>query len=146
MWAIPGWTRASWPYSTLDYRHDRDYWEQWFPADFITESFPGQFRNWFYSLLAMSTVLEDEQPSRTVLGYGLMRDEKGREMHKSWGNAIEFNEAAAKVGADAMRWVFMNHNPATNLNFGFSTCDEARAPVHPAHLEHLLVLRHLRQH
>ncbi len=113
-------------YSTLDYRHNRAYWEQWFPADFITESFPGQFRNWFYSLLTMSTVLEDREPTRTVLGYGLMRDEKGREMHKSWGNSIEFNEAAAKVGADAMRWVFMNHNPASNLNFGFRTCDEAR--------------------
>ncbi|MGN6698085.1 MAG: class I tRNA ligase family protein, partial [Thermomicrobiales bacterium] len=39
-------------FSTLNYRHDRAYWEEWYPADFITESFPGQFRNWFYSLLA----------------------------------------------------------------------------------------------
>ena len=42
------------PFSTLHYREDPDYWAQWFPADFITESFPGQFRNWFYSMLAMS--------------------------------------------------------------------------------------------
>ena len=49
MSAIPGWTPASCPFSTLHYRHDREYWREWFPADFITESFPGQFRNWFYS-------------------------------------------------------------------------------------------------
>ena len=41
--------------STMGYRIDPEYWQQWFPADFITESFPGQFRNWFYSLLAMAT-------------------------------------------------------------------------------------------
>jgi len=45
------------PFSTLHYREDPDYWARWFPADFITESFPGQFRNWFYAMLAMSTVL-----------------------------------------------------------------------------------------
>src|SRR5207302_4655496 len=42
-------------FSTMKYNTDRRYWEQWYPADFITESFPGQFRNWFYALLAMST-------------------------------------------------------------------------------------------
>ena len=52
------------PFSTLHYREDPDYWRKWFPADFITESFPGQFRNWFYSMLAMSTVLKRE-PSRS---------------------------------------------------------------------------------
>ena len=49
------------PFSTLHFREDPDYWAQWFPADFITESFPGQFRNWFYSMLAMSTVLRRER-------------------------------------------------------------------------------------
>ena len=57
------------PFSTLDFRQDPDYWAQWFPADFITESFPGQFRNWFYSLLAMGTVLRSEPPFKTILGY-----------------------------------------------------------------------------
>ena len=46
------------PFSTLHFREDPEYWAKWFPADFITESFPGQFRNWFYSMLAMSTVLK----------------------------------------------------------------------------------------
>src|SRR5207249_7532228 len=52
------------PFSTLHFREDPDYWERWFPADFITESFPGQFRNWFYSMLAMSTVLRRSRRSR----------------------------------------------------------------------------------
>jgi isoleucyl-tRNA synthetase len=48
------------PFSTLHYREAPDYWADWFPADFVTESFPGQFRNWFYSMLAMSGVLRRE--------------------------------------------------------------------------------------
>jgi isoleucyl-tRNA synthetase len=114
------------PFSTLPYRQDRATWEQWFPADFITESFPGQFRNWFYSLLTMSTVLEDREPFRVVLGYALLRDEQGREMHKSWGNAIEFSEAAERVGASVMRWMFAAANPESNLNFGFGLAEEAK--------------------
>ncbi len=113
-------------YSTLGYRHDREYWEKWFPADFITESFPGQFRNWFYSLLTMSTVLEDRAPTKTILGYALMRDERGEEMHKSKGNAIWFEDAADKMGVDVMRWLFCAHNPTQNLNFGYTLGDEVR--------------------
>src|SRR5581483_5300209 len=71
------------PYSTLHYRDDRAYWEQWFPADFITESFPGQFRNWFYAILAMSTMMEQRPPFKVLLGHAQVRDEKGEEMHKS---------------------------------------------------------------
>ncbi|MBI4281871.1 MAG: isoleucine--tRNA ligase [Chloroflexi bacterium] len=114
------------PFSTLGYRHSRDYWKEWFPADWISESFPGQFRNWFYSLLTMSTALENHEPFRSVFSYALMRDEKGEEMHKSKGNALEFVEAAERMGVDAMRWVFMRHNPAQNLGFGYGTADEVR--------------------
>ncbi|HEX6508874.1 MAG TPA: DUF5915 domain-containing protein, partial [Chloroflexota bacterium] len=114
------------PFSTLHYLEDSDWWRQWFPADFITESFPGQFRNWFYSLLAMSTVLENQAPMKTVLGYALVRDQQGREMHKSWGNLIPFDEAADRAGADIMRWLFVRHNPETNLNFGWESLDEVK--------------------
>ncbi|MFO7674743.1 MAG: isoleucine--tRNA ligase [bacterium] len=113
------------PFSTTDYLAERASWEKWFPFDFITESFPGQFRNWFYAILAMSTVLEKRAPFRTVLGYATMRAEDGREMHKSWGNSIAVEEACEKMGADVMRWVFLGHNPAQNLNFGFSVGREA---------------------
>ncbi|MCP4417997.1 MAG: class I tRNA ligase family protein, partial [Chloroflexi bacterium] len=83
-------------FSTLGYRHHPDLWQKWYPADWISESFPGQFRNWFYSLLAQSTVLGDEPPFLNLFGYSTLLAEDGREMHKSWGNSIEFNEAADK--------------------------------------------------
>ena len=113
-------------FSTLKFREDKDYWNDWFPADWISESFPGQYRNWFYSLLVMSTVLVDSEPCKNIFSYALMRDENGEDMHKSKGNAIWFEDAAEKMGVDAMRWQFARQNPAANLNFGFGTADEVR--------------------
>jgi len=114
------------PYSTMNYRKDRAFWEKWFPPAFITECFPGQFRNWFYSLLAMSTVMENREPFGCVLGHALVKDEKGEDMHKSAGNAIWFDDAAEKMGVDVMRWIFARHNPFNNLNFGYKAGDEMR--------------------
>lgn len=114
------------PFSTLHFREDPEYWRQWFPADFITESFPGQFRNWFYSMLAMSTVLRREPPFLTIFGYALVFAEDGRPMHKSWGNAIEFDEAADRMGVDVMRWMFARARPDDNIAFGWHAADEAR--------------------
>ena len=113
-------------FSTLKFRADKDYWQDWFPADWISESFPGQYRNWFYSLLTMSVVLADSEPCRNIFSYALMRDEKGEEMHKSKGNAIWFEDAADVMGVDAIRWQFAGQIPSSNLNFGFSTADEVR--------------------
>ena len=112
--------------STLSYEQDRDYWADWFPADLISESFPGQFRNWFYSLLAMSTVLERKAPFRNVFSYATLLAEDGRAMHKSWGNSIEFNEAADKMGVDVMRWLYSDHQPEKDLLFGYHLADEVR--------------------
>jgi isoleucyl-tRNA synthetase len=114
------------PFSTLHYRTDRPYFDRWMPGDFITESFPGQYRNWFYSLLVMSTVMETRAPFRTVLGFGTLRDDKGQPMHKSLGNSIDFDDAANHVGADVMRWIFAMQNPAANLNFGWKLADETK--------------------
>jgi isoleucyl-tRNA synthetase len=114
------------PFSTMHYREDPAYWAKWFPADFITESFPGQFRNWFYSMLAMSTVLKRTEPFRTIFGYALVFGEDGRPMHKSWGNAIEFDEAADRMGVDVMRWMFAKARPEDNILFGWHAADEAR--------------------
>ncbi len=131
------------PLSTMKYNTDRAYWEKWFPADFITECFPGQFRNWFYAILAMSTMLEERPPFKVLLGHALVRDQWGEEMHKSKGNAIPF-EAAADTGctirgaqgketdcppmsADLMRWLFCRQNPAQNINFGPGPAEELRA-------------------
>ena len=112
--------------STMHYSTDRDYWRQWFPADFITESFPGQFRNWFYSLLAQSTVMTGEPPFKNILGFSTLFAEDGREMHKSWGNAIWFDDAAEIMGADTMRWVYTLQKPEQSLLFGYARGDDAR--------------------
>jgi isoleucyl-tRNA synthetase len=114
------------PFSTMHYRTEPDYWRQWFPADFVTESFPGQFRNWFYSMLAMSTVLRREPPFKTLLGHGLVFGEDGRQMSKSWGNSIEFNEGAERMGVDVIRWLFARTRPEDNILFGYQMADDAR--------------------
>lgn len=122
------------PYSTVTeknqgeplYIKDRKEWKKWVPADFITESFPGQFKNWFYALIAESTVLEDINPFKTVLGFGTLLGENGRAMHKSWGNSIEFHEGADKIGVDVVRWMFSRQNPADNMLFGYKKADEVR--------------------
>ncbi len=114
------------PFSTLHYRTEPNFWQKWFPADFITESFPGQFRNWFYSLLAMSTVLRRTAPFKAILGFATLFGEDGRPMHKSWGNAIEFNEGAERIGVDVMRWMFARARPEDNILFGYHTADAAR--------------------
>ena len=116
-------------FSTLRYRSEPAYWNKWFPGDFMTESFPGQFRNWFYAMIAMSTVMADSRPADTILGFATLLDEKGRQMHKSSGNSIEFNEAADKAGADAMRWLYARQKYDDNLLFGYSTLSEVRRSV-----------------
>jgi len=122
------------PYSTIAennqgeplYLKNKSEWKKWFPPDFITESFPGQFKNWFYAMIAESTVLENTNPFKRVLGFGTLLGEDGRPMHKSWGNAIEFNEGADKIGVDVMRWMFARQNPADNMLFGYKKADEVR--------------------
>ena len=113
-------------FSTLQYRQDREFWEKWFPAHFITESFPGQFRNWFYAMLAESTILERRTPYLTCLGHAQVMAEDGREMHKSWGNAIWFDDAAEEMGADVIRWIACAAKPETNLLFGYNKSKEVR--------------------
>jgi isoleucyl-tRNA synthetase len=107
------------PFSTMQYFSDRKYWEKWFPADFICESFPGQFKNWFYAILVMSTVLEKVTPVKTIFGFATVVDEKGKEMHKSKGNAIWFDEAVERIGADPMRWMYARQNIVYDLRFGY---------------------------
>ncbi|MCS7258489.1 MAG: isoleucine--tRNA ligase [candidate division WOR-3 bacterium] len=117
------------PYSTMGYLTNRAYWQEWFPADFVTECLAGQFRNWFYAILAMSTVLENTTPVRVILGHGKVLDEQGEEMHKSKGNVIWFDQAAETMGADIMRYIFVNHNPEDNLNFGYRVADEVKRKI-----------------
>ena len=114
------------PYSTVGYNEDKENWAKWIPADLVLESFPGQFRNWFYSLLALSTMMEGIAPFKTLVGYALVRDEEGNEMHKSTGNAIWFDDAADEAGADTMRWLYCRADMTANLPFGYGPLREIR--------------------
>jgi isoleucyl-tRNA synthetase len=113
------------PFSTLNYLHDRAYWEAWFPAEFITEM-REQIRLWFYSMLFMSVTLRDCAPYQQVLTYEKLMDEHGKAMHKSAGNAIWFDEAAEKMGADVMRWLYASQNILANLNFGYGPAEKVK--------------------
>jgi len=113
-------------FSTLGYRDDPEHWRKWYPAHWISESFPGQFRNWFYSMLTMGTVIDGTPSFLENFGYASLHAEDGREMHKSWGNSIEFNEAADKMGVDTMRWLYCAHKPENNLLFGYNRAEETR--------------------
>ena len=104
---------------------DHAYWEQWFPADWVSEM-REQIRLWFYSQLFMSVVLTGKAPFRQVLGYEKMLDENGREMHGSWGNMIEAEDAFARMGADVMRWQYCAQPPDRNLLFGFGPADAVK--------------------
>jgi len=104
-------------FSTMGYSTDHAYWEKWFPADLVLESFPGQFRNWFYSLLAMSAMMDGRAPFKALLGHALVRDARGEEMHKSKGNSIAFDEAAEAFGAEVMRYIYAEQKTAQHLNF-----------------------------
>jgi isoleucyl-tRNA synthetase len=100
-------------------------WERWFPADYICEM-REQIRLWFYSMLFMSVVLDGRSPYTRVLTYEKVNDENGRPMHKSWGNAIWFDDAVETMGADVMRWLYAGQPPAQNLNFGYGPAAEVR--------------------
>jgi isoleucyl-tRNA synthetase len=104
---------------------DHAYWEQWFPADWVSES-REQIRLWFYSLSFMSVTLDGRSPYRHVLAYERVRDETGREMHKSWGNAISADEAIERMGADIVRWLFSEVVPSQNINFGYGPADDVK--------------------
>jgi isoleucyl-tRNA synthetase len=97
---------------------DEPYWEEWFPAEWVSEM-REQIRLWFYSQLFMSVALTGRAPYRKVLGYEKMLDETGREMHGSWGNMIDAEDAFARMGADVMRWQYSAQPPNQNLLFGF---------------------------
>ena len=102
-------------------------WERWFPADMVLEM-REQIRLWFYSMLFMSVVLDEKgrAPYKRVIAYEKVNAEDGRAMHKSWGNAIWFDDAAEEMGADIMRWMYSGQTPSQNLNFGYGPATEIK--------------------
>ena len=88
---------------------NKDLFEAQFPADFISEAVD-QTRGWFYSLLAISTLLFDKAPYKNVIVLGLVQDEDGQKMSKSKGNAVDPFKALETHGADAIRWYFYTNS------------------------------------
>ena len=88
---------------------NKEKFEQQFPAEFISEAVD-QTRGWFYSLMAISTLLFDKSPYKNVIVLGLVQDENGQKMSKSKGNAVDPFDALAKHGADAIRWYFYTNS------------------------------------
>ncbi|MDQ3425638.1 MAG: isoleucine--tRNA ligase [Actinomycetota bacterium] len=104
---------------------DHAYWEKWFPANWVSEM-REQIRLWFYSISFMSVTLTGRSPYERVLTYEKLLDETGREMHRSWGNAIAVDDAFDRMGADVMRWQFSSQPPNQNLLFGFGPANEIK--------------------
>ncbi|MBO5238627.1 MAG: isoleucine--tRNA ligase [Lachnospiraceae bacterium] len=88
---------------------NQDIFEENFPADFISEAVD-QTRGWFYSLMAISTLLFDKAPYKNVIVLGHVLDKDGNKMSKSKGNAVDPMEALNKFGADAIRWYFYSNS------------------------------------
>ncbi|MCX6749677.1 MAG: isoleucine--tRNA ligase [Candidatus Pacearchaeota archaeon] len=114
------------PFSTLNYLNDNNYWKKWWPADLISENMPGQFRGWFNALFWASVTITGKAPFKSLFGYESLKDEKGEEMHKSKGNAIWFDEAVEKIGADTMRLLYCLQDPSQELKFGFHVAKEPK--------------------
>lgn len=88
---------------------NEEAFKEQFPAEFISEAVD-QTRGWFYSLLAISTLLFNKAPYKNVIVLGLIQDENGRKMSKSKGNAVDPFDALATYGADAIRWYFYTNS------------------------------------
>ena len=101
---------GSMPFAQHHYPFENeDLFKQQFPADFISEAVD-QTRGWFYSLLAISTLLFNKAPYKNVIVLGHVQDENGQKMSKSKGNAVDPFDALETYGADAIRWYFYSNS------------------------------------
>ncbi len=101
---------GSMPFAQHHYPFEnKELFESQFPADFISEAVD-QTRGWFYSLLAISTLIFNKAPYKNVIVLGHVQDENGQKMSKSKGNAVDPFEALETHGADAIRWYFYTNS------------------------------------
>ncbi len=113
------------PFSTLKYFTDKDYWKEYFPAEYVIEA-NEQIRLWFYSLLFMSTVLEGCAPYESIGTTSMVVKEDGSKFSKSDPNALTFDQVANEKGSDSVRYNYLATKPINDVRFGFNMLDEAR--------------------
>jgi len=112
---------ASW--ATLNFPREEKQFEDWWPADFITEGHD-QTRGWFYSQLGASMVSFGRAPYRSVLMHGFTLDDQGRKMSKSIGNVVQPEEIVDKFGADILRFYVLGANaPWEDLHFSWEAVE-----------------------
>ncbi|HEY9246749.1 MAG TPA: isoleucine--tRNA ligase [Candidatus Methanoperedens sp.] len=108
---------ASW--ATLNFPHEEKAFNEWWPADFITEGHD-QTRGWFYSQLGASMIAFGKAPYRSVLMHGFTLDTEGKKMSKSLGNVVSPEEVIAKYGAESLRFYVLSQNaPWEDLKFSW---------------------------
>src|SRR5437763_2228453 len=117
---------GSMPFAQYHAPHaNEEHFRERFPADFICEALD-QTRGWFYSLLAVATLLFDQSSYRNVVCLGLILDEEGRKMSKSLGNVVVPWDVIDRYGADAFRWYFFtSKQPWDGYRFSLATIGEA---------------------
>lgn len=113
------------PYSTLKYFEDKEYWKEYFPAELVVEA-TEQIRLWFYSMLFMSTILEDRIPYERIGTYGMVVKEDGSKFSKSNKNDLTFDDVVSIHGADAIRYNYLGTNRVNDIRFGFKMLEEAK--------------------
>jgi len=120
------WDSGSMPFAQWHYPFENeDRFEQSFPADYICEALD-QTRGWFYSLLAIATMLRGRASFDTVLCLGLILDENGQKMSKSKGNVVVPWDVIEQHGADAFRWYyFTSKQPWDGYRFSLDTIGES---------------------
>lgn len=130
MWRTPEvldcwYDSGSMPFAQLHYPFEnKEMFEKTFPAEFISEGMD-QTRGWFYSMLAVNTLLFGKAPYKRCLPLGLVNDEHGKKMSKSLGNVVTPWEVFDKSGADAARWYFyISNSPWQSTNFSFDTLED----------------------
>ncbi len=113
------------PFSTKKYFDDKEFWAKNFPANAVVEG-KEQVRLWFYSMLVMSVVLTGKAPFKKAMGTPMLLAQDGKKLSKSSPNNIPLDTVYQDIGADLVRYNFVNTPLIADVKFGYETIDEIR--------------------
>ncbi len=116
------------PFSTKKYFDDKDFWAKNFPANAVVEG-KEQVRLWFYSMLLMSVVLTGKAPFKKAMGTPMLLAQDGKKLSKSSPNNIPLDTVYKDIGADLVRYNYVNTPLINDVKFGYETIDEVRRKI-----------------